>query len=108
MQYFISTFSQSTLLAFCLLGVFSITIYNISGVTVTKYINALARSICDVTRTILIWAVGIIVTLTAGSVYPNYKWEIVDGLSIGLQLIGFVILIIGNLIYNNIIEFPFF
>jgi hypothetical protein len=62
------------LLAFCFLGVLSIATFNITGVTVTKYINALARSICDVTRTILVWIVGIIVTVTAGSVYPNYRW----------------------------------
>lgn len=41
-------------------------IFNVSGVTVTKYISALTRSICDVTRTLLIWIVGLIVTVTAG------------------------------------------
>ena len=96
------------LLAFCFLGILSIATFNITGVTVTKYINALARSICDVTRTILVWIAGIIVTLTAGSVYPNYRWEIVDGLAIGIQLIGFVILVFGNLIYNGIVKLPCF
>lgn len=72
----------------------------------TKYINALARSICDVTRTILVWIVGIIVTLTAGATYPNYRWEIVDGLAIGVELLGFGVLVLGNLIYNGIVRLP--
>lgn len=74
--------------------------------TVTKYINALARSICDVTRTIIVWIVGILVTVTAGNVYPNYRWEIVNGAAIGVELLGFLILIAGNLVYNNIIKLP--
>jgi hypothetical protein len=94
-------------LIFCILGIISIATFNITGVTVTKYINALARSICDVTRTILVWIVGILVTVTAGHIYPNYRWEIVDGLAIGIQLIGFIVLVLGNLIYNGIIKLKF-
>lgn len=73
-QYVSEAFSNGTLLIFCIIGVFSILTFNISGVTVTKHINALARSICDVTRTIIVWGVGILITATAGSKYPNYKW----------------------------------
>ncbi len=62
---------------FVILGIFSIATFNICGVTVTKYINALARSIGDVTRTVLVWAIGIIITLTAGATRPNFQWELV-------------------------------
>lgn len=72
----------------------------------TKYINALARSLADVTRTVLIWLVGILVTVTAGKYYPNYKWELVSVGAILLQLLGFLILVFGNLIYNKIIKIP--
>lgn len=78
-----------------------------TGVTVTKYINALARSICDVTRTVIVWIVGIIVTVSAGTNKPNYKWELINGGAISLQLVGFMILIGGNLVYNRIIRIPF-
>lgn len=94
------------MLFFCILGVFSIATFNITGVTVTKYINALARSIGDVTRTILVWGVGLLITVTAGSKYPNYKWELLDGGAIALELLGFVILVTGNLVYNKIIKIP--
>jgi hypothetical protein len=46
----------------------------VTGVTVTKYINALARSLGDVTRTILVWIIGIIITVTLGANRPNYRW----------------------------------
>jgi hypothetical protein len=89
------------------LGVFSIATFNVTGVTVTKYINALARSICDVTRTVIVWIIGILVTVTAGANKPNYKWELIDGAAISIQLVGFLVLIAGNLIYNRIIRIPF-
>lgn len=95
------------LLFFCILGVFSIATFNVTGVTVTKYINALARSICDVTRTVIVWIVGIIITVSAGVNKPNYKWELIDGVAITIQLLGFGVLIFGNLIYNKILKVPF-
>ena len=82
--YFQEAFSSGSLLFFCILGIFSIATFNITGVTVTKYINALARSIGDVTRTILVWGIGLIVTVTAGASYPNYKWELTNGGAIAI------------------------
>lgn len=64
--YFISIASTGLLLASGIIGVFSITTFNVCGVSVTKYINAIARSICDVTRTVIIWLVGILITATLG------------------------------------------
>lgn len=62
-------------------GVFTIALFNISGVSVTKYVSALARldvyfyiiyrSIVDVTRTVIVWIVGLIVTFTV----PDSNWE---------------------------------
>ena len=60
------------------MGIFSIAAFNISGVTITKYINALARSVGDVVRTILVWAIGLVVTGTVGQVNPAYVWELLD------------------------------
>ena len=64
--YFRSISSTALLLISGILGVFSITTFNVCGVSVTKYINAIARSICDVTRTLIIWLVGIVITVTLG------------------------------------------
>lgn len=73
-RYFAEIGANGALLFFVILGIFSIATFNICGVTVTKYINALARSIGDVTRTVLVWAIGIIVTVTAGATRPNFQW----------------------------------
>lgn len=83
-SYFHEAGANGALAFFCILGVFSIATFNITGVTVTKYINALARSIGDVTRTILVWGVGLIVTVSAGAKYPNYEWELLGGGAIAL------------------------
>lgn len=64
------------------MGIFSIATFNICGVTVTKYINALARSIGDVSRTVLVWIVGLLITVTLGQNRPNFKWELTDPLAI--------------------------
>ena len=73
-MFFKEAASSWSLMLFVILGIFSIASFNICGVTVTKYINSLARSLADVTRTIIIWIVGIIVTLTVGVDHVNYKW----------------------------------
>lgn len=89
------------------MGIFSIATFNICGVTVTKYINALARSIGDVTRTVLVWIIGIIITLTAGANKPNFKWELINAGAILVELLGFLVLVGGNLIYNRIVKLGF-
>jgi len=105
-MYFYELGSSGLLLIFVILGIISIATFNVTGLNVTKYINALARSICDVSRTVLVWAIGIIITVSAGTNKPNYEWELTDGVAIIVQLSGFAVLIIGNLIYNSIIKFP--
>ncbi len=47
-------------------------------------------------------------TVTAGSVYPNYVWEQTYVWAIVLELAGFLILILANMIYNKIIKLPCF
>lgn len=106
LAYFTEMGQNGLLLFFCILGIFSIATFNVTGVTVTKYINALARSICDVTRTVIVWIIGIIITVSAGKTRPNYKWELIDGAAITIQLLGFGVLIAGNLIYNKILPIP--
>ena len=49
------------------------------------------------------WLVGLIVTLTV----PDSDWENTKWSAIFIELIGFATLVMGNLIYNKIIESPF-
>jgi hypothetical protein len=67
-------------------------------------VNAVARSICDVSRTVLIWTVGIIITVTVGVNEENYRWERTQVGAILIQILGFVLLVFGNLIYNQVVS----
>jgi hypothetical protein len=46
--------------------------------------------------------VGLIVTASS-----ERKWEIINWKAIIIEAIGFIILISGNMIYNEIIKLPF-
>jgi len=83
--------THSTPLLMAVIGsIFSIAIFNYSGVTVTLQASATARSTIDVSRTILIWAVELLL-----------RWNTFNI----IQLAGFVILAFGTLLYNRLITF---
>jgi len=73
-------------------SIFSIAFFNFSGVTVTQQASAVARSTIDVSRTILIWAVELLLGWNSFSL---------------LELAGFVILAVGTLLYNRLIVVSF-
>lgn len=75
----------------CIASMFSIAFFNWSGVTVTQNSSATARATIDVCRTALIWIVELALAWNTFS---------------SLQLIGFIVLIIGTLIYNEVIGVP--
>lgn len=66
-------------------------VYNYFALTVTRSLSATHRSTIDTFRTILIWAVGL------GSGWESFKW---------LQLIGFMGLVFGNLLFNEVVRPP--
>lgn len=104
---FFSQFAHNGVLAFLvILGVGTIAVFNICGVNVTKHISSLARSVIDVSRTLLVWIVALIVSFTQ-SVGSPFHWENTRWQAILLELVGFVVLVFGNLVYNEIIVLPF-
>lgn len=83
---------NSTPLLVAVIGsIFSIALFNFSGVTVTQQASATARSTIDVSRTILIWAVELALRWNQFSV---------------LQLVGFVVLAVGTMLYNRLLVVP--
>lgn len=68
--------------------VVSIAFFNFAGISVTKEISATSRMVLDSVRTVVIWAFSLLV-----------KWQEFDY----LQLFGFVVLLFGMCLYNNII-----
>jgi drug/metabolite transporter (DMT)-like permease len=81
--------SHSAPLLFAVIAsIFSIAIFNFSGVTVTKQASAVARSTIDVSRTIIIWAIELTLGWNSFSFY---------------ELAGFFVLALGTLLYNRLI-----
>ena len=74
-----------------LFSVLSIAGFNATGVMITKHASAAQRSTVDTCRTLVIWCVF----LVAG------KEKFLFG-----ELIGFIVLVLGTLVYNEIIEVP--
>lgn len=71
--------------------IFSIGSFNATGVAVTKYASAAQRSTVDTCRTLCIW----IIFLALGK--ETFIWE---------QIIGFILLVAGTLVYNELIILP--
>lgn len=69
----------------------SIAAFNSFGVATTKYASAAQRSTVDSCRQLLVWAFSI--------------WIFGDPVE-PLCLVGFAILVLGTLMYNEIIEIP--
>ena len=75
-----------------LLYISSIAVFNFSGLLVTKHVSSTARTVVDTLRTIIVWVFFLTMPL---SIKESFSW---------LQLLGFVILIIGSVIFNEIVE----
>ncbi|CAL1686657.1 unnamed protein product [Lasius platythorax] len=80
---------SSSKLVIAVIGIaFSIAFFNFAGISVTKEMSATTRMILDSVRTIVIWAFSL-----------AFQWQVFHY----MQLIGFLILLIGMACYNNII-----
>ena len=80
------------------LYVLSIAFFNFSGLTISKYVSSTARTIVDTLRTIVIWVFFLTMPFVPQKTKETFSW---------LQLLGFLILILGGLIYNEILVLPF-
>lgn len=74
-----------------LCNIITIAGFNVTGVMITKYASAAQRSTVDTCRTLVIWCVF----LALG------KEKFLIG-----ELFGFFLLVLGTLVYNEIIEIP--
>jgi hypothetical protein len=92
----IEEIGSSVLNMFLWLGfIISICFFNFTGVTTTKLTTSLARSTVDTVRTLFVWGIS----LALG-------WEQLSPFT-ALEFFGFILLVIGTLIYNQIIVLKF-
>ena len=79
-----------------ILSVVFIAGYNGFGITITKLMSATSRTTLKQTKIVMVWLFFLI--------YPGHGHETFKV----LQLIGFIILVFGIMLYNEIIILPFF
>lgn len=95
--------SNSTiLLVFIFLYLLSIAFYNFFGLSVTKQLTAVHRTLIDACRTICVWVTEIVLYYAVSNEFGeawNMPWSF-------LQLGGFVLLVFGTLVYNAILKIP--
>ncbi|XP_041353589.1 solute carrier family 35 member F6-like [Gigantopelta aegis] len=92
--------NSSKLLIFCLLYLVSIAFYNYFGLSVTKSLTAVHRTLIDACRTILVWAADL-VTYYAFDKNFGEPFDKSYGL---LQVDGFLFLLIGTALYNQLVD----
>ena len=74
---------------------FSIAFFNAFGVAITKYASAAQRSTIDTCRTLIIWMFFI---FYQGPGNERFIW---------LELVGFLMLVLGTFVFNEILIIPF-
>lgn len=90
--------ANGSLLFYCILYVCSIGVFNFVGITISKVLSSPARAVLDTIRTIVVWLFFIFPIVDK---CHREQFQV-------LQLIGFIFLILGTVIYNEILPVPFF
>lgn len=80
------------LIGMALLFVLSISVFNIAGITISKHMTGTARAVIDSVATVVVWGFFLMGFLP-NNVREKFSW---------IQLIGFVLLVFGTLIYNEV------
>ena len=80
-----------------LLIICSILFFNLNGITLTKHVSCVFRAFWDATRTVSVWFVSLALGL------ETLVWR-----SFFIQMLGFLLLVCGNLTYNEVIEWKIF
>ena len=70
------------------------------ALTVSKIINPISRSLADVSRTILVWIAGLILTITLGAKNSEYIFENKDLRLNLLKSVAFLAVAYGTLVYH--------
>ncbi|KAJ3449826.1 hypothetical protein M0812_05986 [Anaeramoeba flamelloides] len=83
--------------------IFVILFFNYFAMEITNFSSALLRNILDGLRTLLSWIVLLIIHYTNPGAKLGEKWTNWSY----LQLFGFVFLILGTFLYNQIVKIPF-
>ncbi|EER08460.1 conserved hypothetical protein [Perkinsus marinus ATCC 50983] len=90
-----------------MVGVYVVSVftYNMAGMLVTYALSAVHRTMLEATRTAVIWICDLIIQYFVapgsnfGEVWTTWSW---------LQLFGFVLLVMGQAVYSDLVKVPGF
>lgn len=82
--------------------ILAILFYNLFGMMVTQTFSAVHRTILEAVRTMCIWIVNIIIYF-----FDHEHGEKIEMASL-VELVGFVVLLFGNFMFNKVIRFKCF
>ena len=103
--------NSPVLIAFVILYVLVILMYNVTGMFVTNITSAVVRTILEGLRTLCIWFVQLVMFYAMrGTKYGNEHSDMGEEWTTWswMQLAGFGLLFTGMLLYNKILRLPFF
>lgn len=93
--------NEPSLLFLAVTYMFSIGIYNFVGITVGKRLSAVVRCLVDSCRTVSVWVVNLVlyygVSEKYGSGWKPHSW---------MTFLGFSVLVLGTLLYNEVLPPP--
>jgi drug/metabolite transporter (DMT)-like permease len=84
-------FGDVHLLLLIIIALINSSFFNFFGISITKHVSPMTRTTISVLVTCIVWVYSMI--------WLGHKFYI-------LQLIGFVFIVLGNLIYQEIVEIP--
>jgi drug/metabolite transporter (DMT)-like permease len=77
----------------------SIALFNQCGMAVSKYLSSLHRTLIDSLRAVVVWGTQLVMYYIFGSKTYGVAWTE----NSWLQLVGFLLLLAGTLIYNEVV-----
>lgn len=93
-------FASPELLMYCIANIFLVAGMNGLGMVVTKYASAANRVTLQQSKTVIVWVFFLVVPrIWTMRVSENFSW---------IQLGGFIIMLLGVVLYNEIVEVPIF
>lgn len=92
------------LFCFCFLYLLSIAFYNYFGLAVTRSLTAVHRTLIDACRTMLVWGVDLVIYYA----FDKNFGEPFDSYYGLLQIDGFIFLMIGTALYNQLLHLEYF
>ncbi|ELP89403.1 hypothetical protein EIN_389880 [Entamoeba invadens IP1] len=98
---FICMFNSWGIIGIMIIFAIAVLGLNAYGMMVTKYFNAVNRTIFESVRTACVWVVMVIIEFCWKGHGEELTWWSI------LELAGFIVLFFSSLIYNRIIKIPF-